>query len=149
MKRILVFGVLATVALACNKDNFKTEPQVEIKSLSPNEVVKGQLFTLRAVVRDKEGDAKDSVFLVRKRYTGGVQLGNADTLRYTIEFFGSPFKSEIEISAIFSYGEIRDGYIFQNLESVDRQITIGMIVRDTAGHKSAYVESDKILLKKL
>ena len=147
MKRIIIFCALTTVIFACDKDKFKSEPQVEIKSFSPNEVRKGQLITLRAIVRDKEGDTKDSVFLVRKVFTGA--LVKVDTLRYTLREFGSPFKSEIELNAIFSYGELRDGFIFQNLENSDKEFAVGIIVRDTSGHKSPYVESNKIVLKKL
>ncbi len=147
MKRLIIFCALATVIFACDKDKFKTEPSVEIKSLSPDEVRKGQLITLRAIVRDKEGDTKDSVFLVRKVFTGA--LVKVDTLRYTLKEFGSPFKSEIELNAVFSYGELRDGFIFQNLENSDKEFAVGIIVRDTSGHKSPYVESNKIVLKKL
>jgi hypothetical protein len=147
MKRIIIFCALATVIIACNKDKFKTEPQVEIKSLSPDQVYKGDIITLRAIVRDKEGDIKDSVFVVRKVFTGpNVKV---DTLRYTLKEFGSPYKTEIELNVVFSYGELRDGYIFQNLENIDKDFSVGLIVRDTSGHKSPYVESNKIVLKKL
>jgi hypothetical protein len=148
MKRIFVSIVLATGIIACSKDKFKTEPQVDIKSFGPAEVTKGELFTLRAEVTDKEGDVQDSVLLVRKRYNAGVALP-ADTLRYSIKDFHAPIKSKIEISAEFSYGELRDNYIFENPESKDTEITIGIIVRDKAGHRSNYDESDKILLKKV
>ena len=147
MKRIIIFCALATVVIACNKDKFKTEPQVEIVSLSPDEVRKGQLITFKAIVRDKEGDTKDSVFIVRKVWTAAIP--KVDTLRYTLKEFGFPYKSEIELNAIFSYGELRDGFIFQNLESSDKEFSVGVIVKDTSGHKSPYVESDKIILKML
>ena len=147
MKRIIVFCALAFVVIACNKDKFKTEPQVEIISLSPDEAFKGDIITFRAIVRDKEGDTKDSVFVVRKVFTGTT--AKVDTLRYTLRLFRSPFKPEIELNVLFSYGELRDGYIFQNLENIDKDFSVGLIVKDTAGHKSTYVESDKIVLKKL
>jgi hypothetical protein len=148
MKRLLVFCVVVLALIGCDKDKFKTEPQVEIKSLAPDEVNKGELFTFRAIVRDQEGDLQDSVLLVRKRFSGGTQL-TVDTLRYYIGNLAFPDKSVIEVSAIFSYGELRDGYIFANLESQDREFALGIIVRDKAGHRSEYQESDKILLKRL
>jgi hypothetical protein len=148
MKKLFVFCVVASAIIACGKDKFKTEPQVEIISFGPSEVNKGELFTLRAIVTDKEGDVQDSVLLVRKRYTGSILL-TTDTLRYSIRELNSPTKTKIEVQAVFSYGELRDNYIFQNLESSDRDLTVGVIVRDKAGHRSAYVESGKILLKKL
>ena len=148
MKKLLVFSVIALALISCGKDKFKTDPQVEIKSLAPSEVNKGELFTFRAVVRDQEGDLQDSVLLVRKRFTGATLL-TVDTLRYDISSFAFPDKTVIEISAVFSYGEFRDGYIFANLENQDREFALGIIVRDKAGHRSEYQESDKILLKRL
>lgn len=148
MKKLLFLSVVVLALFACSKDKFKTEPQVEIKSLAPDEVNKGELFTFRAIVRDQEGDLQDSVLLVRKRFSGGTQL-TVDTLRYYIGNLAFPDKSVIEVSAIFSYGELRDGYIFANLESQDREFALGIIVRDKAGHRSEYQESDKIVLKRL
>ncbi len=148
MKKLLPFLIVVMAVFACSKDKFKTEPQVEIKSLAPSEVRKGELFSLRAIVRDKEGDLQDSVLLVRKRFAGNTQL-TVDTLRYDISNFTFPDKNVIEVTAVFSYGELRDGYIFANLESQDRDFAVGIIVRDKAGHRSEYVESEKIVLKQL
>ena len=148
MKKILVLAVVVVGLFACNKDKFKTEPQVEIKSLAPSEVRKGDIITFRAVVTDKEGDLQDSVLLVRKRFAGNTVL-TTDTLRYNISSFSFPDKSIIEVTALFSYGELRDGYIFGNLENQDREFAVGIIVRDKAGHRSEYQESERILLKQL
>ena len=63
MKLVPVLLVMLTTLAACNKDKFKTEPQVEIKSLSPKEETKGQIFSLNATIRDQEGDLQDSVYL--------------------------------------------------------------------------------------
>src|SRR3954470_6947082 len=119
MKRLAVLGIVALSLFGCTKDKFKTVPQVEIKSLSPDPVYKGQLFTLSAIVRDKEGDLKDTVLIVRKRFNNTTLL-TVDTLRYSISDFAFPKNNEIEIQAVFSYGEIRDNYIFQNPENADR-----------------------------
>jgi hypothetical protein len=148
MKRIIIFCVLVSVLVACSKDKFKTEPQVEIKSFGPSEVHKGEVFSLRATVRDNEGDLQDSLFLIRKRWSGTTLLSH-DTIPFRIADFNFPDNKKIEIQALFSYGELKDNYLFANLESQDRQFSLGVIVRDKAGHKSSYVESDKIVLKKL
>jgi hypothetical protein len=148
MKRVLAFMVLVAFLTACGKDKFKTEPQVEIKSLSPDAVLKGQIFSLNATVRDQEGDLQDSLLLVRKRFNNTTLL-SVDTLRFYIGTLPFPEKSEIEVQALFSYGELRDNTIFTNLESADRNLVIGIIARDKAGHRSAYVESSPIVLKKL
>jgi hypothetical protein len=145
MKRILVL-VVALGLFACSKDKFKTEPQVEIKSFGPDNVTLGQLFTLRAIVRDKEGDTNDSVLLVRKLQTNtSIRV---DTLRRSVASFGAPEKSTIEIQAITSYGRLLDNYLYVDAQTADRTIAYGVIVIDKAKHRSAYVESPTIILKK-
>ncbi len=148
MKKAILFLSLIIVIAACNKDKFKTEPQVEIKSITPSQAIKGQNITLTAIVRDKEGDLQDSVFVVPKRYSDATLL-TYDTLRYYIGNFAFPEKQQIETQIIFAYGELSPGAIYIPLEQVDRQFAVGIIVRDKAGNKSQYVESEKITLKKL
>jgi hypothetical protein len=148
MNKVLAFLILVVSLTACDKDKFKTEPQVEIKSLSPESVQKGQIFSLNATVRDQEGDLQDSILLVRKRFNNTTLL-SVDTMRFYIGTLPFPDKSEIEVQALFSYGELRDNTIFMNLESADRNLVVGVIARDKAGHRSAYVESAPIVLKKL
>lgn len=148
MKNFFVFCALAVTLIACTKNKFKTQPQIEIKSLSPSQVYKGTIFNFKAIVRDKEGDLKDSVLLVRKRFNGSNLL-TVDTIRYSLKKFAFPAKPEIEINAQFSYGELRDGTIFENLENTDTNLAIGIVITDQAGHRSDYAESGKIVLKKL
>jgi hypothetical protein len=147
MKKLFILCFVVAALVACKKDKFKTEPQVEIKSFGPKDVFNKDVFTFRATVRDKEGDLQDSVRLVRKYYSGST-LFIVDTLPYYIKSFNFPDKQTIEIVAQFSYGELRQDYIFQNLLLQDRDFVVGIIVRDRAGNKSSYVESDRIVLHK-
>ena len=152
MKRFLIYLILAIPFVSCNKSKFKTQPQVQITSFGPSEVYLGEIFKLKANVTDKEGDATDSVLLVEKLYniTTNFVL-KTDTLRFTTTDFGVPNNDQYEFEADFDYGQIVDGTILASSDqtSVDRQFTVGIIVRDKAGHKSNYVESNKITLKKL
>ena len=149
MKKIPVI-LLAIFALsACNKDKFKTQPQVEIKSFGPNTVINKGTFTLRTIVRDKEGDLKDTIIFYRKYFNGSTLVRQDSFLKYNLDNFGFPKNDEIEVQLLFSYNEDRTPtYIFQNPESADRQLAIGVVVKDQAGHRSDYVETDKITLKK-
>jgi hypothetical protein len=150
MKRVILFGIVALVFVGCTKDKFKTEPQVEIKSLAPDEVFNDGYFSLRALIRDKEGDLQDTITTVWKRYNiGDPNPISSDTVRYSLASFGFPTSSEIDFQMNFSYAEDRPGYIFINLENADREFAIGLIVKDKAGHLSEFRESDKIVLKKL
>lgn len=150
MKKIIVFCFSIAALIGCTKDKFKTIPQVEIESMGPDQVVKGQLMNLRATVRDKEGDI-DSLFLVRKRFNG-ANLLSVDTLRYTIEGFGIPTRDQFEVSVYISYGEQQQDVtaIHENLVTVDNRFyQVGVVVKDKQKNRSDYVESGKILLRKL
>jgi hypothetical protein len=148
MKKLFILCSLVAVFTGCKKDKFKTEPQVEIKSLSPKDVFNKDVFTLKTIIRDQEGDLQDSVRLVRKFFTGSTLL-RVDTLPFYIKDFSFPDKQTIELDAQFSYGDLsRSDCIFLNLLAQDQDFAVGVIVRDRAGHKSTYVESEKIRLHK-
>lgn len=145
MKIILVLA-LAVGLFACGKDKFKTEPQVEIKSFGPDQVILGDIFTLRAIVRDKEGDTNDSVLIVRKLQTNtGIRT---DTLRRSVASFNSPENETIEIQVATSYGRLLDNYLYVDSQTADHTISYGIIVIDKAKHRSNYAESKTIILKK-
>ena len=150
MKRLFVFCVFATAFFACSKDKFKTEPQVEIKSLSPDVVENDGIFTLRADVSDKEGDLKDTVKVVQKWFAVGSNIALViDTTTYELKNFTFPESSTIEITLRFSYNEQRNDYILVGGVNQDREYSVGLIVQDEAGHKSEYKESKRILLKNI
>ena len=150
MKRILIVFAVVLGLAACSKDKFKTAPTVTIDSFGPAEVTNGNHFELRATVTDKEGDVQDSIILVRKKYVGSlVQVDSTAKNRFSLKDLGAPVKDKIELQIRFVYGRIEDGAITQDLESdFDREISIGLIVIDNAGHRSDYVESNRITLKK-
>jgi hypothetical protein len=85
---------------------------------------------------------------VQKRYTGDNLL-TSDTAKYSLANLGFPAKDKIELRLTFAYGEQINGTLLQNQESADRGLIYGLIIRDKAKNKSVYVESKKILLKKV
>lgn len=149
MKKLLALILVAGVLAACSKDKFKTVPQVDIKSITPDEAFNGAIIELLADVTDQEGDLQDSVIVVRKRFNGDTQL-TVDSTRLSLKGLGSPNKQKIELRVTVSYGRLFPEYaIFQDLErTFDREFSIGLVVLDNAGNRSDYVESKKILLKK-
>ena len=152
MKRLLLFTATTALLAACGKDKFKTVPQVEIISLGPSEVIKGQLITLRANVTDKEGDVQDSVVFCRKVYNPVNDfLLTTDSIKGTVASFGIPAKTqEYELQLQLVYGESSQVYPTQNNGSgLDRKLSVGVYVKDKAGNRSEYVESAKITLKKI
>jgi hypothetical protein len=152
MKKLLFLGLMVSALLmACSKDKFETVPQVTITSFGPDEVRKGELFRLTAEVTDKEGDLRDTFYLVQKRYNGNTLL-TTDTLLpgYSLKNFGFPTKNKIELQLTFAYGETIDNTItYTKQEAIDIGLVYGIIVQDTAKNKSPYVETKKIILKKV
>src|SRR5215204_4684070 len=152
MKRLLVFGLIATTVAACTKDKFKTIPQVEIKSFGPDEVFKGQLIHLNANVTDKEGDLQDSVIFYRKVFAVNTRtlVSQDSSIRANLKTLAVPNKQEIEVQLNMIYGESNQNYPTQNgSNAVDRLLTVGMYIKDVAGNRSEYVESDTIRLKRI
>ena len=149
MKKVLFFGLIAFIFAACGKDKFESVPQVKIKSFGPDVVIKGQTFKLTAEITDKEGDLQDTVLLVRKRFTG-TALFQTDTTKLSLKELGFPNAPTLELSLTFTYGEDVPGTIFYRIqEAIDRGLVYGLIVSDKAKNKSTYVETKRILLKKV
>ena len=149
MKKLsLLPALLLVFILSCNKDKFKTEPQVEVKSISPGTVFNGDVINMKGKYTDDEGDL-DSIFVVYKWYNG-VAVVKADTFRYTFASLNLPVKTrQADIEVTFEYNTNN-----QNLRTLpgvsirDTTATLGLILKDKAGHRSNYDESGKIRLKK-
>ena len=145
----LLLGFSVLLFMACKKDKFTTEPQLKFKSISPTTVIKGNIINLNVSFTDDEGDIQDSVILAVKKYNTSGGILTLDTFRLKMDPDGIPVARDGDLNVKFSYGEFITGAIFLNLESVDREVSFGLIIGDKAGHRSNYVESDKIMLKKL
>ncbi len=145
---LLTFSVF--LFAACKKEKYTTEPQIKFKSISPSVVVKTNIISFVCSFTDQEGDIQDSVLYVFKRYNGAVTL-TIDTVRLKLNPDAIPIGRLGEIELRFSYGEqVNDNSAaFLSLESVDREVSFGLLIRDKAQHRSNYVESGKIILKKL
>ncbi len=135
---------------ACKKEKYTTEPQIKFKSISPSQVVKTDIISFICSFTDQEGDIQDSVLYVFKRFNGAVAL-TIDTVRLKLNPDAIPIGRLGEIELRFSYGELLsdNSAAFLSLESVDREVSFGLIIRDKATHRSNYVESGRITLKKL
>ncbi|MGQ0739906.1 MAG: hypothetical protein ACT4OJ_12680 [Bacteroidota bacterium] len=156
---LLLIAVLAVAVLACNKDKFKTEPQVEVKSISPTSIVRSDVFTIKAEYTDDEGDL-DSILLVYKWYNGNtpVRPPNAanpnDTIRFSFASLSLPAKTrEADMQIQYEYQTnnlLAQGILsFTNVPSIrDTTATFGLILKDKAGHRSNYSESEKVRLQK-
>lgn len=150
MKLTAAFLVIALVVLAsCGKDKFTTEPQLKYKSISPTTAIKSNIINYNVSFTDDEGDIQDSVFLAFKRYNSSGGILTIDTFRLKMDPDAIPQARQGDINIKFAYGEFLNGTFFLNLETADREVSFGLIIKDKGGHRSNYVESEKVLLKKL
>jgi hypothetical protein len=156
---LLLIIVVAAVLIACNKDKFKTEPQVELKSISPTSIFRSDVFTIKAEYTDEEGDL-DSLLIVYKWYDGNtaVRPPNSanpnDTIRLSFATLSLPAKTrEAEMQIQYEYQTsnlLAQGILsFTNVPTIrDTTATFGLILKDKAGHRSNYSESEKVRLQK-
>lgn len=145
---ILISAIAVFYFTACGKDKFTTEPQVKAKSVKPGVVFKGEIITFTSSFTDDEGDIQDTVIIVYKRFDGATVL-TADTIHRNVLPNEIPKARQGEIIVQIAYGELIPFTLFINQESVDREVSFGIIIRDKDGHRSNYSESDRITLKKV
>lgn len=150
MKNKLVpFVLLALLLTSCDKDKFKTEPQVEIKSISPGRVNDGDVITIKGSFTDDEGDL-DSILIVYKWYNGTtvVKPTTGDTLRYTLAAMNLPEKTrQADLSVEYEFGTLNiDGMAKLPSVTRDTTATLGIILKDKKGNRSNYGETEKIRL---
>ena len=146
---LLLLSALLVIVISCNKDKFTTIPQVTVKSISPSTVFSGDIITMKSKYTDKEGDL-DSVLIVYKWYNGAIVIPK-DTFRYSFASLHVPAKTqEADMDVTFEYNTNNnpDLRFLPGVSPKDTTATLGLILKDKAGNRSNYSESEKIRLKK-
>lgn len=146
---LLVLIVLVVIVTACNKDTFTTEPQVEVKSISPETVFNGDVINMKAKYTDDEGDL-DSAYIVYKWYNNTTVV-RADTFRYLYSILNLPSdlrRADIEVTFEYNTNNYPDLVPLPGVSVRDTTATFGLVLIDKAGHRSNYSESNPIRLKK-
>lgn len=142
---LLLLTILIVAITACNKDKFTTIPQVKINSISPKEVHFSDIIRMKGNFTDHEGDL-DSFLIVYKWYNGTTALPR-DTFRYSIADLEVPVSTrQADLEVSFEYHTFNTD--LRNLPSVarDTTATLGLVLKDKAGNRSEYAESDPIRL---
>lgn len=151
MKTSLLCLLASLLVISCSKDKFTTVPQVKMKSISPGTVRQGDVIAIKAKFTDQEGDV-DSVFVIYKWYNGSVGFQPLDTLKISLNGLGVPVKTkEADIVVEFAYGaDLLPTYLTLPLSPVTRDTTatFGFVLKDKAGNRSEYTQSDAIRLLK-
>ena len=146
---LFVLIVLVVIATACNKDKFTTEPQVEVKSITPETVFNGNIINLKAKYTDDEGDL-DSAYVVYKWYNGATVV-KADTFRYPYSILNLPSdlrRADIEVTFEYNTNNNPDLVPLPGVSVRDTTATFGLILIDKARHRSNYSESQPIRMNK-
>lgn len=149
MKRLSILtAALVIIAIACNKDKFTTIPQLKLKSISPSTLNSGDVLRVEGSYTDQEGDL-DSVFFVYKWYNGTTPILALDTQRLAFESLNVPPKTkEADILLTFEYQTNNLGLPILSGVNRDTTATFGLILKDKAGNRSEYKESEKIRIIK-
>lgn len=152
MKINIFLPVCLLLCVACNKDKFKTEPQVEVKSISPGTVSSGNVITLEGKYTDDEGDV-DSMLIVYKWYNGNTAVtpNIGDTFRFAFSRLNLPpatRQADIRLDYEYNTFNFPDIVKLPGIPGNDTSATFGLILIDKAGNRSNYSESEKIRLKR-
>jgi hypothetical protein len=147
--KVLTILIASTVilAVACNKDKFTSAPQIDIKSISPETVVSGNIIKVKGKYTDKEGNL-DSVLVVYKWYNNTI-VTRKDTFRYSFDGLKLPPKTiEADIELNFEYNTLQTDFAKLSGVIKDTTATFGIILKDKDSLRSNYSESAAIRLKK-
>jgi len=138
------------VMISCGKDKFTTVPQVDVKSISPNNVQSGDIIEMKGKYTDQEGDV-DTVLIIYKWYNGAASFLPLDTFRFPMSALNLPDNTrEGDIIVAYQYNTTNpNGYLtLPGVTVRDTTASLGLILIDKAGNRSNYDESDKIRLIK-
>ena len=141
MKKYLIPVVLFVVLLGCDKDKFKTQPQIKVDSYNTKELQRNQDLVIQLRFTDKEGDLAGGKFfymprrLNRRPPPPGVSYRNA-TL--TIPQFPVSNDGEFELRLPWNVLHLSD----RENDTMFFRFT----VEDRGGNKSDTVNSDQIVI---
>jgi hypothetical protein len=113
MKAKLLFLFL-TIAVfgGCKKDKYETKPKLKIKEILPSDkkIAQGDIFSIDFEVFDKEGDVKDSIFMLRF-HIGTPSCGvPPDTTNITIPNYPSSPNTKVLFRIQYAYDKNIPGY---------------------------------------
>lgn len=62
----VIIAIIATIVVACKKDQFTTKPQITVKSVNSDVVPSNGRLVFDLEFTDKEGDIKDTIWAQKK-----------------------------------------------------------------------------------
>lgn len=141
---IIAVALIAVTALACGKDKFKTQPQIEIKSINNNVLGRDQTLTIQLRFTDKEGDLADGkfVYIPKRLNKRPLQptIPNYDSVKLVVPKFPDETDGEFVLSLPWI-----------NLHKSDTEndtITLRFVVVDRGNNKSDTIGTDQLVILK-
>jgi hypothetical protein len=148
-QRSQLLFLLTLFAVSCSKDKFTSEPKVEVRSIEPAIVIRGNIIRVLARYTDEEGDV-DSVYIVYKWFNGNNATRVDTLMRFPTNRLGIPSAlRESDIAVEFEYNTYNQTNML-TLPGVTRDTTaaFGLLLIDKTRKRSNYSESNKIRLKR-
>lgn len=153
MKQLLILIIVAVTISSCGKDKFKTEPQIEFISFTPNSVLfnanifgPGPVMKLR--LTDKEGDFGFS----EGEDTSYVYVKNITIPPFKSDSFRFPSSTNIrraDLDAEILVDMLKTSPVLGGSNPIIRPFVdtlfFEVYVRDFAGNKSNVIKTDKPL----
>ena len=146
MKITVIFALVLIIAVvaSCGKDKFKTQPQIEIKSINKKTIGRQDILTIRLRFTDKEGDLANGKFVyIPKRLNIRPlppTIPTYDSVRLPIPTFPNENDGEFDLELAWI-----------NLHKSDIEndtITMRFVVVDRGNNKSDTVSTDKLVILK-
>lgn len=148
-QRFQLLLLLTLFAVSCSKDKFTSEPKVEVRSIEPAIVIRGDIIRVLARYTDEEGDV-DSVYIVYKWFNGNNATRVDTLMRFPTNRLGIPSAlRESDIAVEFEYNTYNQTNML-TLPGVTRDTTaaFGLLLIDKTRKRSNYSESNKIRLRR-
>jgi hypothetical protein len=152
MKAKLLFLLLTSLILSsCKKEKAATKPSITILKVERKDViaggVTGVLLDIDVEVLDKEGDVRDSVFILKRDATRIGCTGNNKTLFYSIPAYPDEKKEKITFRIKFATLQLPE-YVELGGSVCPRKDTslFKIWVKDKGGNRSDTVTTERIAL---
>ncbi len=142
MKKYVIAVVLFVVFMGCDKDKFKTQPQIKINSYNTKVVQRNQDLVVQLNFTDKEGDLTGGKFVYIQRRLNlrpppqGVRY--PDSVRLNIPQFPVNNDGEFELRLNWNVLHLSD--------RENDSLFFRFVVVDRGGNKSDTVNSDQIVI---
>lgn len=143
---MITIGIILSMAvLACDKDEFTTEPKLEFLQADSYDVSQGDYLTFRLKIKDKEGDISDSIWI--KASTRKCP-NTVFTLPYPVPEVPQKANLDGEINIRFIVGVTDPSapiWPFNLCNGVDTT-NFEFWMKDKAGNRSDTIKADKPVL---